>query len=114
MKIACVAGARPNFIKIAPIVKELRALPQLFQPVLIHTGQHYDPKLSDIFFRDLDIPTPDYSLEIGAASQAEQTAEIFKRFDKLCEREPFDLVLVVGDVTSTMACAVTAAKREIP
>ena len=114
MKIACVVGARPNFIKIAPIMKELTSFPTKFAPVLVHTGQHYDPNLSDVFFQDLEIPRPTHFLEVGAGSQAEQTAAIFTRFDMLCENERFDLVLVVGDVTSTMACAVTAAKREIP
>ena len=114
MKIACIVGARPNFIKIAPILKELARRRDVFEPVLIHTGQHYDSKLSDVFFRDLDIPTPDHHLGVGPGTQAQQAAAIMERFDDLCARERFDRVLVVGDVTSTMACAITAAKRLIP
>lgn len=114
MKIACIVGARPNFIKIAPIMKELRLDSRRFKPVLIHTGQHYDPKLSDVFFADLDIPTPDHYLNVAAGTQAQQTGEIMLKFDELCGSEKFDRVLVVGDVTSTMACAITAKKRWIP
>jgi UDP-N-acetylglucosamine 2-epimerase (non-hydrolysing) len=114
MKIACIVGARPNFIKIAPIMKEMARFPKQFDPVLVHTGQHYDANMSDIFFRDLDIPIPDFFLEVGNGSQAEQTAAIMERFDQLCEAHCFDRLLVVGDVTSTMACAITAAKRQIP
>jgi UDP-N-acetylglucosamine 2-epimerase (non-hydrolysing) len=113
MKVACIVGARPNFIKIAPIIKELGRWPKQFQPVLVHTGQHYDPKLSDVFFKDLDIPTPDHFLNVGAGTQAEQTGEIMVKFDELCVSEKFDRVLVVGDVTSTMACAISAKKRGI-
>jgi UDP-N-acetylglucosamine 2-epimerase (non-hydrolysing) len=114
MKIACIVGARPNFIKIAPIMKELARFPDQFQPVLIHTGQHYDPKLSDVFFQDLDIPAPDHHLGVAAGTQAQQTGEIMVKFDELCAAEKFDRVLVVGDVTSTLACAITAKKRWIP
>lgn len=114
MKIACIVGARPNFIKIAPIMKEIARFPNQFDPVLVHTGQHYDANMSDIFFRDLAIPIPDYFLEVGNGSPAEQTAAIMERFDQLCEAHCFDRLLVVGDVTSTMACAITAAKRQIP
>lgn len=114
MKIACIVGARPNFIKIAPIMKALARYPALFQPMLIHTGQHYDPKLSDVFFQDLDIPAPDHHLGVAAGTQAQQTGEIMVKFDELCAAEKFDRVLVVGDVTSTLACAITAKKRWIP
>ena len=114
MKIACIVGARPNFIKIAPIIKEMARHPQVFQAVLVHTGQHYDPKLSDVFFQDLDIPAPDHFLNVGAGTQAQQTGEIMVKFDELCVSEKFDRVLVVGDVTSTMACAISAKKRGIP
>ena len=114
MKIACIVGARPNFIKIAPIMKVLARQPDKFQPVLIHTGQHYDPSLSDVFFKDLVIPTPDHYLGIAAGTQAQQTGEIMAKFDGLCVSEKFNRVLVVGDVTSTLACAITAKKRWIP
>ena len=114
MRIACIVGARPNFIKIAPILKELARWQHVLKPVLIHTDQHYDSKLSDVFFRDLEIPTPDHHLGVGAGTPAHQAAAIMERFDDLCAREHFDRVLVVGDVTSTMACAVTAAKRGLP
>lgn len=114
MRIACIVGARPNFIKIAPIIRALKRRTDVFQPVLVHTGQHYDARLSDIFFRDLEIPTPDHYLGVGSGTQAEQSGAIMKSFDELCARENFDRVLVVGDVTSTLACSVTAAKRCIP
>jgi UDP-N-acetylglucosamine 2-epimerase (non-hydrolysing) len=114
VKIACIVGARPNFIKIAPIMKELARWPEIFQPVLVHTGQHYDPKLSDVFFHDLDIPMPDHCLGVAAGTQAQQTGEIMEKFDELCVSEELDRVLVVGDVTSTLACAITAKKRCIP
>ena len=114
MKIACIVGARPNFIKIAPIMKELARYPNKFKPVLVHTGQHYDPKLSDVFFQDLDIPTPDHYLGVGSQSPARQTGEIMEKFDALCMAEKFDRVMVVGDVTSTLACAITAKKHWIP
>jgi UDP-N-acetylglucosamine 2-epimerase (non-hydrolysing) len=114
MKIACVVGARPNFIKMAPILKELSRHPTRFHPVLVHTGQHYDAKMSDVFFRDLDLPAPDHYLGVGAGTQAQQTGAIIAMFNDLCDRVKFDRVLVVGDVTSTFACAVSAAKRGIP
>jgi UDP-N-acetylglucosamine 2-epimerase (non-hydrolysing) len=114
MTIACIVGARPNFIKMAPILKELARHPNAFRPVLVHTGQHYDAKMSDVFFRDLAMPAPDHYLGVGAGAQAQQAATIMERFDDLCAKEHFDRVLVVGDVTSTMACAITAAKRCIP
>ena len=113
MNIVCVAGARPNFMKIAPIMHALRARRGL-AGVLVHTGQHYDEKMSQAFFNDLGIPTPDVNLEVGSGSHAAQTAAIMARFEPvLLERRP-DLVLVVGDVNSTLACAVTAAKLLIP
>jgi UDP-N-acetylglucosamine 2-epimerase (non-hydrolysing) len=114
MRIACIVGARPNFIKIAPIMKQFGLRPDVFQPILIHTGQHYDGNLSDVFFEDLDIPKPDYNLGAGSGTQAHQTGVIMEGFDEICVRETFERVLVVGDVTSTMACAITAAKRGIP
>lgn len=113
MKIVSIVGARPNFIKIAPLLKEMRKHPQM-TPVLVHTGQHYDVSMAGQFFEDLGIPSPDMSLEVGSGSHAYQTAEVMKRLEPVLEREQPDLVLVVGDVNSTMAAAVTAVKLHIP
>src|SRR5215472_11340907 len=114
MKIACIVGTRPNFIKIAPIIAALKDYSDVLQPVLVHTGQHRDANLSDIFFRELLIPTPHFQLAVGQGTPAQQTGAIIERFDALCEKEQFSRVLVVGDVTSTLACSITAAKRCIP
>jgi UDP-N-acetylglucosamine 2-epimerase (non-hydrolysing) len=113
LKIINVAGARPNFVKIAPIVTEMRKHADALSTVLVHTGQHYDQSMSDSFFRDLDIPPPDISLDVGSASHAQQTAEIMKRFEPVLLDYRPDCVLVVGDVNSTVACALTAAKLGI-
>jgi len=107
--VLCVAGARPNFVKIAPIMRSL-AQSREFAPLLVHTGQHYDDKLSRVFFHDLGIPTPDISLEVGSASHAQQTAEIMRRFEGVVEARQPHVVLVVGDVNSTVACALVASK----
>lgn len=109
MKILNVVGARPNFMKIAPIVEEMKKEPDL-NGVLVHTGQHYDEGMSDVFFRDLGIPVPDVHLGVGSGSHAEQTARIMVEFEKVCLELKPDLVVVVGDVNSTMACAIVAAK----
>jgi UDP-N-acetylglucosamine 2-epimerase (non-hydrolysing) len=115
MKIACVVGARPNFVKIAPVIKAFRSIPgERLQPLLIHTGQHYDHELSQVFFDQLEIPSPDFHLDVGPGTPAHQTAQIMERFDALCRQSDFDRVLVVGDVNSTLACAVAAAKCCIP
>jgi UDP-N-acetylglucosamine 2-epimerase (non-hydrolysing) len=108
-RILCVAGARPNFIKIAPVVRALAAHPAL-EPRLVHTGQHYDDNLSRVFFEDLGIPRPDVELAVGSGSHAAQTAEIMRRFEPVVAREQPHGVLVVGDVNSTIACALVAAK----
>ena len=113
MKIFNIVGARPNFMKIAPIVEVMKLQSDL-QPVLVHTGQHYDAKMSKVFFDDLEIPRPDINLEIGSGTHAEQTAGIMPVFEKLCLQEKPDLVLVVGDVNSTLACSVVASKLCIP
>lgn len=117
MLINIVAGARPNFMKIAPIIEAIRNAKKQGKTIsyrLIHTGQHYDKKMSGDFFEQLGIPEPDANLEAGGGSQAEQTAAIMVRFEKdLVVNRP-DLVMVVGDVTSTMACAITAQKLGIP
>lgn len=112
MKIICVAGARPNFMKIAPLMSVFKAEPEI-DPMLVHTGQHYDEKMSDLFFRQLEIPEPDINLGCGGGSHAQQTAAIMTAFEPvLLEHKP-DAVLVVGDVTSTIACGLVAVKLGI-
>ena len=111
-KIVLVAGARPNFMKIAPLMRELKNQGS-FNPILVHTGQHYDDKMSSLFFRQLGIPAPDINLEVGSASHAVQTARIMERFEKVCLDIKPDAVLVVGDVNSTAACVLTASKMNI-
>ena len=113
MRIISVAGARPNFMKIAPIVAALEKVPDV-EHLLVHTGQHYDQRMSDVFFRDLSIPPPDVDLEVGSASHAVQTARIMVEFEKVCEAKGPDVIVVVGDVNSTMACTLVAAKLLIP
>lgn len=105
-----VVGARPNFMKMAPIIEAMKKYPDAFQQVLVHTGQHYDERMSQSFFNDLGMPKPDIDLEVGSGSHAEQTARIMIEFEKVCNRENPDLVIVVGDVNSTMACTITAKK----
>lgn len=109
IKILCVAGARPNFMKIAPILRALSSRPA-FAPRLVHTGQHYDERLSRVFFEELAIPKPDIELEVGSASHAVQTAEIMKRFEPVLQAEQPHAVLVVGDVNSTIGCALVTSK----
>ncbi len=117
MKIVLVVGARPNFMKIAPIVDALRRWNETAtEPVshlLVHTGQHYDEKMYDAFFRDLQIPRPDVDLEVGSGSHAVQTAEVMIRFERVCTAEKPDWVLVVGDVNSTAAASLVAVKLGI-
>jgi UDP-N-acetylglucosamine 2-epimerase (non-hydrolysing) len=112
-KIIHVAGARPNFMKIAPILSEMREYPGEFQSILVHTGQHYDWNMSQIFFEELGLPEPDFSLGVGSGSHAEQTGRIMMAFEPLVFKEQPDLVVVVGDVNSTLACALTTAKLGI-
>ncbi len=109
-----VAGARPNFMKIAPIVRALQARADLFDYKIVHTGQHYDREMSDVFFEELGIPKPDFHLEAGGGSHATQTAKIMTAYEAICEREPPDCVVVVGDVNSTLACSIVAKKLHIP
>jgi len=113
MKIINVVGARPNFIKMAPIIDAMNRYPDHFDHLLIHTGQHYNKKMSKDFFEVLKMPRPDINLEVGSGSHAEQTAKIMVEFEKVCQIENPDLVIVVGDVNSTMACAITAKKLGI-
>ena len=112
MKIAAVVGARPNFVKIAPIMAELRLHPSL-QSILVHTGQHYDRRLSGSFFDELEIPEPDVNLNVGANDPVTQTAEIMLRLGPVLALERPDLVLVVGDVTSTVAATLVAVKTGV-
>jgi len=113
MKILNIVGARPNFMKMAPIIEALDKYPDKFKHLLIHTGQHYDWKMSKAFFDDLGMPKPDLDLEVGSGSHAEQTASIMVKFEKVCLQEKPDLVIVVGDVNSTLACTITAKKMGI-
>lgn len=114
MKVTIVAGARPNFMKIAPIIDEIKNRnSDNIQYRLVHTGQHYDKKMSGDFFEQLGIPSPDINLESGGGSQANQTANIMIKFEQELIQNPTDLVIVVGDVTSTMACSITAQKLHI-
>ena len=115
--IDIIAGARPNFMKVAPIIRAIKAHQADGGPLryrLVHTGQHYDARMSGDFFTQLGIPEPDVNLEVGSGSQSEQTAAIMTRYERLLQDAPSDLCLVVGDVTSTMACAITAQKACIP
>lgn len=116
MKITIIAGARPNFIKIAPIIKAIEKKQSEGKNIsyrLVHTGQHYDKNLSDTFFEELNIPQPDANLEVKSGSQAQQTAAIMIAFEKELIQNPCDLVLVVGDVNSTMACTIVAKKLNV-
>jgi len=113
MRIDIIAGARPNFMKIAPIIEQLEKVNDKIQYRLIHTGQHYDKKMSGNFFEQLGIPEPDINLEVGSGTQAEQTARIMERYEALLLQEPADWTLVVGDVTSTMACSIAAKKLNL-
>ncbi len=110
LKILNIVGARPNFMKIAPIQREMQRRSSEFRPLIVHTGQHYDEAMSDSFFRDLGIPEPDYHLEIGSASHAVQTAKIMTAFEPVVLAQKPDWVLVVGDVNSTIACALVCSK----
>jgi UDP-N-acetylglucosamine 2-epimerase (non-hydrolysing) len=112
-RIVNIVGARPNLIKIAPIVKEMKKHPEI-EHMLLHTGQHYDYEMSQIFFEELSLAEPDIYLNVGSASHAVQTAKVMVEFEKFALSWRPDLVLVVGDVNSTLACALTAAKLNIP
>ena len=109
INVMCICGARPNFMKVAPLAQAFGANGGI-ESSIVHTGQHYDEKMSDLFFKQLAIPTPDVNLEVGSGTHAQQTAEVMKRFEPVVvERKP-DFVLVVGDVNSTIACTLVAAK----
>ena len=112
-KVLLVAGARPNFMKVAPVIRALKPYPKL-QVSLVHTGQHYDPALSGVFFKELGIPAPDLFLNVGPGTQATQTAKVMVAFEAALHEDPPDLVVLVGDVNSTLGCAVVAAKAGVP
>jgi len=116
--LACVVGARPNFMKMAPLLRTLQAYPQV-NPVLIHTGQHYDHNLSDVFFQELGMKRPDIHLEVGSGKHGQQTARVLERFEETLEQGApgggaYDRVVVVGDVNSTMAATIAAVKLGVP
>ncbi len=112
MRVLLVAGARPNFMKIAPIIRAMNVHGG-FDWKLVHTGQHYDYEMSQSFFDDLEIPKPDFFLEVGSGSHAEQTAKVMVEFERVCLEEKPDVILVVGDVNSTLACSIVAKKLGI-
>jgi UDP-N-acetylglucosamine 2-epimerase (non-hydrolysing) len=113
LRIVNVVGARPNFMKIAPVIEEMRRRHTRIEPFLVHTGQHYDESMSDSFFEDLQIPRPDINLEVGSGSHSEQTARVMIAFEQVLLKNSADWVVVVGDVNSTMAAAIVAAKHSI-
>ena len=113
-KVMHIVGARPNFMKVAPIMKEMARYPQKFDQLLIHTNQHYDYEMSESFFNDIELPKPDVYLGVGSGTHAEQTGKIMIEFERVCFQEKPDLINVVGDVNSTIACALVAAKLCIP
>jgi UDP-N-acetylglucosamine 2-epimerase (non-hydrolysing) len=112
MKIINVVGARPNFIKIAPLIREMDKHSHL-EKLLVHTGQHYDDKMSEVFFKELSLPKPDIYLGVGSRSHVQQIAHIMTGFEEVCLREKPNLIIVVGDVNSTLACSLVAAKLGI-
>lgn len=114
LKVINVVGARPNFMKVAPVVGAMRGRPAEFSPLVVHTGQHYDERMSDAFFRDLALPTPDVHLGVGSGSHAQQTAAVMQRFEPVVLEHRPDWVLVVGDVNSTLACALVCSKLGVP
>jgi len=113
-KIIHVVGARPNFMKAAPVLAEMGNFPDQFESLLVHTGQHYDANMSKVFFDELGLPEPDVYLGVGSDSHARQTARIMIEFEEILQKHRPDLVSVVGDVNSTLACALTAAKLGVP
>ena len=109
--VMCIVGARPNFMKMAPILRALASNMPPLPALLVHTGQHYDASMSDQLFADLALPQPDINLEVGSASHAVQTAEVMKRFEPALDQHKPACVLVVGDVNSTLACTLVAVKK---
>ena len=113
-KLLNVVGARPNFVKIAPLLRCFARVPDEIETVLVHTGQHYDESMSDRFFQSLSIPTPDVNLGVGSGTHSEQAARIMMGFEPVVEAQQPDYVLTVGDVNSTLACTLVAAKMNVP
>jgi len=113
MKLLCVVGARPNYMKMAPLLRAFRANPALPPALLVHTGQHYEPMLNDRLFEDLALPRPDINLEVGSGSHAVQTAEVMRRFEPVVDEHQPSCVVVVGDVNSTLACSLVAVKKGV-
>jgi UDP-N-acetylglucosamine 2-epimerase (non-hydrolysing) len=112
--LLCVVGARPNYMKMAPLLRAFRAHSALPPAVLVHTGQHYDAMMNDRLFQDLELPRPDINLEVGSGTHAFQTAEVMRRFEPVVDEHRPSCVIVVGDVNSTLACSLVAAKKSIP
>jgi UDP-N-acetylglucosamine 2-epimerase (non-hydrolysing) len=112
--IVSVVGARPNFLKVAPLHRQFAQIPRQIKSILVHTGQHYDFSMSESFFQDLELPQPHYHLGIGSGTHSTQTARIMTRFEKVIRSERVDGVVVFGDVNSTLACALVCAKERIP
>src|SRR5215207_3905167 len=114
LKVINVVGARPNVMKVAPVVEAMRSRAAEFAPLVVHTGQHYDERMSAAFFRDLGLPEPDVHLGVGSGSHARQTAAVMERFEPVVLEHRPDWVVVVGDVNSTLACALVCAKLSVP
>ena len=112
--VICIVGARPNYMKVAPIIRAFAAHNPPIPTLLVHTGQHYDPAMKDRLFADLELPEPDVNLAVGSGTHAVQTAEVMKRFEPVIDEHGASAVLVVGDVNSTLACALVASKRQLP
>ena len=113
MKAVIVVGARPNFMKAAPLIREFKARGKI-EPLLVHTGQHYDENMSKVFFVDLELPEPDIYLGVGSGSHAEQTGKVMAAFEEVIGKEHPDLIIVVGDVNSTLACSLVGSKLLVP
>ena len=114
MQIVYVIGTRPNFVKTAPVISALRERLPDSRHAIVHTGQHYDRAMSEVFFEQLGVPAPDHMLEVGSGTHAVQTARTMERLEPVLEAERADLVVVPGDVNSTLAAVLTAAKLQIP
>ena len=112
--VICVVGARPNYMKMAPLLRAIKSQPGMPSAVLVHTGQHYDFDLNDRLFVDLELPSPDVNLEVGSGTHAAQTAEVMKRFEPVIDQYQPSCVVVVGDVNSTLACSLVASKKSVP
>src|SRR6185295_16162945 len=112
--LLCVVGARPNYMKMAPLLRAFRSRADLPPAVLVHTGQHYDPMLNDRLFEDLALPRPDINLGVGSGTHAVQTAEVMRRFEPVVDEHRPSCVVLVGDVNSTLACSLVAVKKGVP